>query len=146
MRQDGQVIENLTLSISPRAQRYWLFRVDQQGGGIGEGPIGVTVEWLAHEIIFTARGPGPFRLAFGNSRAQRNALPVSTLVPNWSHETAPKIAVVTTGATETLAGPAAARKRIDVRKAGLWTALFAGVAMLGFMAWRISRQMNAAGK
>lgn len=146
LRQNGQIIENPTLSISRRTHRYWQFRVDQQGGGIGDGPIGVEVGWLAHEIIFTARGPGPFRLAFGNSRAQRNALPVETVVPNWGRDTAPTISLATTGGTETLAGPAAARKRIDARKAGLWTALFAGVGVLGFMAWRISRQMSIAEK
>lgn len=142
LRQDGQVIENATLSISPRAHRYWLFRVDQQGGGIGAGTIDVETAWLAHEIIFAARGTKPFRLAFGNSRAQRNALPVRTLVPNWGTDTAPSIAVANTGSSETLAGPTATKKRIDPKKAGLWIALLAGVSVLGVMAWRITRQMN----
>ena len=143
LRQDGQIIESPTLRVPLRAHRYWMFRVDQQGGGIGDGPIRVEAAWLAHEVIFTARGPGPFVLAFGNSRAQRNALPVETLVPNWGRDSAPTIALATTGSTETLAGPAAARQRIDAKKAGLWSALFVGVAVLGLMAWRISRQMNA---
>ena len=142
LRQDGQVIENPTLSIPPHAQRYWLFRVDQQGGGIGEGAIGVEAGWLAHEIIFAARGTKPFRLAFGNSRAQRNALPVKTLVPNWGTDTAPGIALANTGSSETLAGPSAIKKRIDPKKAGLWIALLTGVSVLGVMAWRIARQMN----
>lgn len=142
LRQDGEVIENPTLSISPRAHRYWLFRVDQQGGGIGAGTIGVQAGWLAHEIIFAARGTQPFRIAFGNSRAQQNALPVTKLVPNWGTDSAPVIALASTGSAETLAGPAAARKRIDSKKAGLWVALFVGVGVLGFMAWRLSRQMD----
>ncbi len=142
MRQNGQIIENPTLSISPRAHRYWLFRVDQQGGGIGAGTINIEAGWLAHEIIFAARGAKPFRLAFGNSRTQRNALPVKTLVPNWDTDTAPNIAVADTGSSETLAGPTATKKRIDSKKAGLWIALLAGVAVLGVMAWRITRQMS----
>ncbi len=146
LRQNGQTIENPTLSIAPRAHRYWLLRVDQQGGGIGVGAIEIDAGWLAHEIIFAARGPQPFRLAFGNSRAQRNAMAIKTLVPNWGSDNAPVIALASTGAAETLGGPAATRKRIDARKAGLWTALFAGVGVLGFMAWRISRQLNAEPK
>ncbi len=82
LRQNGQSFENATLGVAPRAHRYWLFRVNQQGGGIGAGALGVELGWLPHEIIFAARGPGPFRLAYGNSRAQHNALPVQTLVPN----------------------------------------------------------------
>ncbi|UCD67187.1 MAG: DUF3999 domain-containing protein [Betaproteobacteria bacterium] len=143
LRQDGQVIENPTLSIAPRAHRYWLFRVDQQGGGIGAGTISVEAGWLAHEIIFAARGSKPFRLAFGNSRAQQNAIPVKTLVPNWGSDSAPSITPAGTGSTETIAGEAATRKRIDAKKAGLWAALLAGVGVLGFMAWRISQQINA---
>ena len=142
LRQGGNVIENGELGISPRPHRYWLFRVDQQGGGIGDGTIGVQVGWLAREIIFAARGPQPFHLVFGNSRAQQNALPVANLVPGWGEDNAPKIALANTGKAETLAGPAAARKRIDRKKAGLWVALFVGVGVLGLMAWRISRQLG----
>ena len=142
LRQDGQIIENTTLSISPRAHRYWLFRVDQQGGGIGTGALGIEAGWVAHEIIFAARGSKPFRLAFGNSRAQRNALPIKTLVPNWGTDNAPSIALASTGSSETLAGPSATRKRIDPKQAGLWLALLAGVSVLGAMAWRIARQLN----
>jgi hypothetical protein len=144
LRQDNRTIENATVRISPRAHRYWLFRVNQQGGGIGAGNLGVELGWLPHEIIFTARGPGPFRLAYGNGRAQGNALPVQTLVPNWGSDSAPEIRVATAGAPLTLAGPEAARQRADPGKVGLWIALFASVAVLGFMAWRISRQMQAA--
>ncbi len=142
LHQDGQTIENATVHISPRAHRYWLFRVNQQGGGIGAGTLGVEFGWLPHEIIFTARGTGPFRLVYGNSRAQPNALPVQTLVPNWGSDSAPEIRVATAGAPLTLAGPEAARQRADAGKVGLWIALFVSVAVLGFMAWRISRQMQ----
>jgi len=142
LRQNGNMIENGEIGISPRPHRYWLFRVDQQGGGIGNGPIEVQAGWLAREIIFAARGPQPFYLAFGNSRAQQNALPVADLVPKWGEGNAPRIALANTGKAETLAGPAAARKRIDRKKAGLWVALFVGVGVLGLMAWRISRQLG----
>ena len=144
LRQDGQTFENATVHISPRAHRYWLFRVNQQGGGIGAGALSVELGWQPHEIIFTARGSGPFRLVYGNSRAQSNALPVQTLVPNWGSDSAPGISVATAGAPEVIAGPEAARPRVDTRKIGLWIALIVSVLVLGFMAWRISRQMQAA--
>ncbi len=144
LRQDGQTIENATISIPPRAHRYWLFEVNQQGGGIGTGALDIEAGWLAHEIIFTARGAGPFRLAYGNSRIQGNALPVRTLVPNWGRDSAPGISIAMAGEPQMLAGPEATRQRVEPGKIGLWIALFASVAVLGFMAWRISRQMQSA--
>jgi hypothetical protein len=71
-------------------------------------------------------------------------LSVHALVPNWGRDDAPDIAMAVAGDAQTVAGPAATRPRIDTRKTGLWIALFAGVAVLGAMAWRLSRQVGTA--
>jgi len=52
------------------------------------------------------------------------------------------MSVASTGATQTLAGDAAARPRADLKKWGLWSALLAGVVVLAWMAWRLSKQMQ----
>ncbi|HZP91480.1 MAG TPA: DUF3999 domain-containing protein [Burkholderiales bacterium] len=143
LRQNGREIVSPAVTLAPNARRYWLLRVDQQGGGIGQGAMRLKAGWIAREIVFAARGPGPFRLAFGNARAQPNALPIETLVPGWGSETAPQIASATTGAVQTLAGESAARQHVDMKKASLWAALLAGVALLGLMAWRISKQLQS---
>lgn len=143
LRQGGRQIVNPELAVSASARRYWLLRTDSNSGGVGDGALQVRVGWVAGEIVFAARGAGPFRLAFGHGRAQPNALPIQTLVPGWGSESAPQIALATTGGVQTLAGEAAARSRIDPKKASLWAALLAGVALLGFMAWRLSKQLRA---
>ena len=143
MHQKGQEIANPEIAVSPRMRRYWMFRVDQQGGGIGEGAIQLRAGWIGREIVFAARGSAPFMLAYGNGKAQANALAIKSLVPGWGSESAPQISVATTGSVQTLAGETAARRRIDMKKAGLWAALLAGVAFLGFMAWRLSRQIHS---
>jgi len=143
LHQNGQDISNPEIVISPRMRRYWLFRVDQQGGGIGEGAVQVRAGWIAREIVFAARGNAPFMLAYGNGKALPNALAMQTLVPGWGSESAPEIALAMTGAVKTLAGATAARQRIDMKKIALWAALIAGVAMLGFMAWRLSKQLQS---
>jgi len=142
LHQNGQDISNPEIVVAPRMRRYWLFRVDQQGGGIGEGSVHVQAGWIGREIVFAARGAGPFMLAYGNGKAVPNALAIQTLVPGWGKETAPQISLATSGEVQTLAGAAAARQRIDMKKVGLWAALFAGVAFLAFMAWQISRQLQ----
>lgn len=143
LRQNGQEISNPEIVIAPRMRRYWLLRVDQQGGGIGEGAIQVRAGWIAREIVFAARGTGPFMLAYGNGKALPSALAMQTLVPGWGSETALEISLATTGAMQILAGEAAARQRIDMKKVALWAALLAGVAVLGFMAWRLSKQLQS---
>ncbi len=52
------------------------------------------------------------------------------------------MSVASTGGVQELAGEAAAHQRVDVKKWGLWSALLAGVAVLGWMAWRLSKQMQ----
>lgn len=143
LRQDSVEIANPEIAVSPTARRYWLLRVDQKGGGVGEGTIQVKAGWIGRELVFAARGPGPFQIAFGNGRAQPNALSIETLVPGWGGDSAPRIGRATVGSVRTLAGEAAARQRIDLRKWGLWAALLAGVALLGWMAWRLSRQLRS---
>jgi hypothetical protein len=129
--------------VTPAARRYWLLRVDQKGGGVGEGAIQVRAGWIGRELVFAARGPGPFQIAYGNGRAQPNALAIQTLVPGWGTDSAPRIGRATVGSVRTLAGEAAARQRIDLRKWGLWGALLAGVALLGWMAWRLSSRLRS---
>jgi len=50
--------------------------------------------------------------------------------------------VASLGETKTLAGPARLREAVDYRKWTLWFILIAGVAVLGFMAYRLARQIS----
>jgi hypothetical protein len=40
--------------------------------------------WVPQEIVFAARGTGPFLIAYGNVAAASSALPVTTLVPGYA--------------------------------------------------------------
>jgi hypothetical protein len=142
LRQGAVEMVSPELVVPATAHRQWLLRVDQKGGGVGEGGILVKAGWISREIVFAARGAGPFLLAFGNGKAQANALAIRTLVPGWGGDSAPEIARAAAGASQTLAGESAGRRRIDMKKASLWAALFVGVAFLGFMAWRLAKQMK----
>lgn len=142
LMQNGRELTSPDIAVGVNSHRYWLLRVDRAAGGIGSGPLIVRAGWTPREIVFTARGTGPFRLAYGNSRAQAGSLGIDTLVPGWRTDQEPKMSVASTGAAQTLAGEAAARPRADLKKWGLWSALIAGVAVLAWMAWRLSKQMQ----
>jgi len=142
LTQNGRELVSPDIAVGVNSHRYWLLRVDPAAGGIGSGSLIVRAGWTPREIVFTARGSGPFRLAYGNAKAQAGSLGIETLVPGWRTDQEPQMSVASTGPVQKLAGESAARQRIDVKKWGLWTALFAAVAVLAWMAWRLSKQMQ----
>ncbi|MDH4190963.1 MAG: DUF3999 domain-containing protein [Betaproteobacteria bacterium] len=142
LKQDGRELVSAEISVNANSRRYWLLRADANSGGIGAGVLTVKAGWTPREIVFAARGAGPFRLAYGNARARSSALAIETLVPGWRTADAPTLSSASTGGAQILAGDAALRDRIDVKKWSLWGALLAGVALLAWMAWRLVAQMK----
>ena len=142
LKQNGRELASAAVPIGMNSHRYWKLSVDAASGGIGAGTLIVRAGWTPREIVFTARGAGPFRLAYGNSRTQAGSLGIETVVPGWRTDQEPHMSVASTGPAQELAGEAAARQRIDYKKWGLWAALLAGVAVLAWMAWRLSKQMT----
>ncbi len=142
LNQNGRELVSPDIAVGVNSHRYWLLRVDPAAGGIGSGSLILRAGWTPREIVFTARGAGPFRLAYGNSKAQAGSLAIETLVPGWRTDQEPQMSVASTGPVQKLAGESAVRQRVDVKKWGLWMALLAAVAVLAWMAWRLSKQMQ----
>ena len=132
-------------TVNARSLRYWMLRVDPNSGGLGTGRPRLRAGWLARELVFAARGGAPFTIAYGSATAVRTALPIATLVPGYGTASAPPIerAAAQPGAAIALGGPDRLRKGIDGKRLLLWGTLALGVALLGWMAWRLSRQLAA---
>jgi hypothetical protein len=63
-----------TLTFEPTPDRYWRVEIEEgTGGGLANIPI-VELGWLPHELLFVARGEGPFMLAYGSVRLDEEAL------------------------------------------------------------------------
>ena len=151
---DGDELTSADIEVDPTSDRYWLARVDQRGGGIGGGPLGLGVGWMPHRLVFALRGAGPFRLAYGSRDAKSTAFPIVTLVPGYKGEeelelgrgaTAPRLVIGGARAAadpQRLGGDAVTRERIDWKRWTLWASLVLGVAVLGWMALRLGRQMS----
>ena len=146
LTQDGRELVSPALALGTNTHRYWLLRVNTKAGGTGAGAPGVRVGWTPRELIFNARGTGPFRIAYGNARAEPGSLPLEILVPGMRTEHEPKIALASTAAPQKLAGAAATAPGFGARKWALWAALLAGVALLAWMAWRLMAQMQGSEK
>jgi Protein of unknown function (DUF3999) len=142
MQQNGRELASPEIALGSNAHRYWMLNIEAAAGGIGAGTLTFRAGWTPREIVFIARGAPPFRLAYGNARARSGSLGIEMLVPGWHTDGQPDMAVATTGAAQKLAGEAAIRQRIDMKKWVMWAALLAGVAVLAWMAWQLSRQLK----
>jgi hypothetical protein len=133
-------LTNGLVAVEPTSDRYWLARVDMQGGGLGPSAPKLRAGWLPHDIVFLARGAGPFTLAYGSSAAQS----VASLsgVP-----TTIAIANAALGEPNALGGAARlepVRQKLNLwsKTTVLWTVLVIGVAVLAFMAYRLARELK----
>ena len=159
LRRDAAEITSPDMTIAEDADRYWLVRVDQRGGGLGAGEPRLLVGWLPSEIVWVARGEPPFTLAYGSRTAAPSAYAIESLVPGFRRDadlgaqlaSVKEIAPASPKAAQTdtptvLGGERALEEKIDWKRWTLWASLVAGVAVLGWMAWRLTKQMGASAK
>ena len=156
LNREGEELKSPDIAIGGAADRYWLVRIDQRGGGIGGGQPVLAAGWVPHALVFAARGVAPFQLAYGSRDAKPAAYAIATLFPGYKDEATldlksaqpgAKSAAVAIGAAQAaapqqLGGAAATRERIDWKRWTLWGSLVFGVAVLGLMAFRLGRQMS----
>lgn len=142
LQRDGREIVNPDLAVAGNSWRFWLLRVDQKGGGLGQGEPTLQVGWVPQQLVFVARGSAPFQLAYGNASAQPGAYPIATIVPGWRSDEELQAASATTGAQRELAGARALRAPVDYKTWMLWGSLVLAVALLAWMAWQLMRQMQ----
>lgn len=138
---EGEVM-NPDLAMSPTRTRYWLVRVDPRGGGTGQGELRLALGWVPEQLVFAARGNGPFLLAYGNRRAQPAGHPIETLVPGYRTDRALRAVAAQVGQEKELGGPRRLKEAVDYTRWLLWGGLILGVLVLAGMAYRLWRQMQ----
>jgi hypothetical protein len=144
LTRDGHQVMSPEVSIGLHSERYWLFRVDQRGGGLGSGQPVLYAGWMPQQIVFAARGDGPFQIAYGNARAQPAAYPIATLVPGWRDDSPTKLPQAQALPEHLLGGTTNLRRPYDRKVWALWGSLVLAVGVLAWMAWRLIKQMQTA--
>ncbi|RMO77742.1 hypothetical protein ALQ33_02126 [Pseudomonas syringae pv. philadelphi] len=125
------------LQLSGRIVQQLKLVVDDRGGGLGREAPQLSVAVPATEVVFLARGNGPFTLAVGNPTAKAANLSLATLIPDFSPQ---KLALIGTAQPATAAvadmsaAPPAVQQSTDFKRMGLWAILVVGVLFLGWMA------------
>lgn len=145
LERDGKEIASPMLELSPQSGRYWLLHVDPRAGGIGAGLPTLKAGWTPRQLIFVARGRGPFTLAFGNRDAPATHLPLASLLPGYKTGAETALPAARLLAAASLGGKNAANPdhpATDWKKRALWGVLGLGVLLLAGMAWGLMRQMQ----
>jgi hypothetical protein len=147
LTRDGVELTSPAAALYGSAERNVLLRVDSRSGGLGVGMPKLIVEWQPSSIVFAARGEGPYRLAYGNPNAHPSSLVLTQLMPGYepgreyalpAAKTGDPVAqgVTEPGVVETVV------KKAGTKQGVLWLVLLAGVALLGWMAWKLGRQLG----
>ncbi len=149
LQQEGQILASGPLVIERTAHRYWQLEVDPQSGGVGSGQPQLKLGWRAQQLIFVARGNGPFTLAFGSISAQ--ALPVDSSLQGMiaalgnGNDQSSMVRPVVAQAVRTLGGAQRLQSPpppLPWKKWLLWAVLVLGVAAMLLMARGLYREMN----
>lgn len=135
---NGEML-NGDIAVAPDSNRYWRVKIDQHGGGLGGSGIPrLKAGWISDEVIFVARGAGPFQLAYGSAVAERSEAPLTAIPRDVPIAQANLSAQRELGGAVRLQPP---KPPFPWKTAVLWTVLALGVAFLAWMAYRLSKQL-----
>lgn len=146
LTQDGREVQSTDLIVSGSGWQHWLLRIDPRGGGVGSHPPVLEIGWVPQELVFLARGKGPFQLAYGKLGAASADFSIRTLAPGWRSDTELKAGLAGTGPQRVLAGARALEPPREYKPWFLWGSLVLGVLVLAWMAWRLRRELKDAGQ
>lgn len=140
LKQDGEEKVQDELRLGGQPLRYLKLSVDPRGGGLGDAPR-LSVGMHATQVVFLARGEGPYHVAVGRAGASSASLPLSTLIPGYRDSRLAQLgvaqAVMPAAAAESVAAPAVGT---DSKRYGLWAVLLLGVALLAGMSLSLLRK------
>ena len=144
LTQSGQDVVQNELQLSGQTVQQLKLTVDERGGGLGAEAPTVRFAVRSIQLVFLARGAGPYTLALGSATVKAASLPLSTLIPDYSaaklatlgKATVEGAAVTTPASTVTTAAPT----DINWKKFGLWAVLLLSVLFLAAMAFSLLRK------
>ena len=150
LKMEGVELNNDMITFPQTSDPFWRLKVLQDGAGIEDSkPLPVLqLGWTAHELLFVARGPAPYMLAFGNGQLFHEPGKSSSdmILPALKKEKSyPLITPALIGKQLRLGGDKALQVPSPPKpwkKWILWSVLCIGVAVLAWMAWNLYCQMN----
>lgn len=146
---EGAELGNPVISIPRVSDRYWRVQLDSPAPWSEQQTPVLLLGWRPEQLLFVASGESPFRLAYGGvgvapDRAGAHAL--LRILARDGHDDIIKAAQaggrIELGGAQRLQGPGAPW---PWRQWLLWAILVLGTLAVGWMAWRLFRQLDAGG-
>lgn len=145
--QDGQTRRSGPLNIGLGHQQEWVIH-PLNAAATARPELGLS--WQAATLVFLAGGTPPYTLSFGRNDATPASQPLAQVAPGFSTAELKQLEPVHVGELQAGQSAAAGKSAASAassaarrRRAILWGVLLLGVAVLGGMAWRLVRQVNA---
>jgi len=147
LTQNGQDVVQNELQLYGQTVQQLKLTVDERGGGLGEQAPSIKYAVRATQVVFLARGDGPYSLALGNPTVRTANLPLTTLIPDFKPEKLATLGKATVQgdavATQTTTATTAAVAETNWKKIGLWAVLLLSVLFLAAMAFSLLRKPPA---
>ncbi|MDP9533195.1 DUF3999 domain-containing protein [Pseudomonas protegens] len=146
LTQNGQDVQQNELQLPGQTVQQLKLTVDERGGGLGAEAPTLQFAVRGTQLVFLARGAGPYTLALGNPTATAANLPLATLIPDYSPQRLKELGQAKVEGeaqltTSTAASPdVAVASGPDWKKIGLWAVLLLGVLALAGMAFSLLRK------
>ncbi|WP_260962095.1 DUF3999 domain-containing protein [Pseudomonas citri] len=145
LTQNGQDVQQNQLQLAGQTVQQLKLTVDERGGGLGAEAPALRFAVRPTQVVFLARGEGPYSLALGSSTVKAASLPLTTLVPDYKPSRLAKLGTATVNASAastvvTSTASTAAPAGTPWKKIGLWAVLLVSVLALGGMAFSLLRK------
>ena len=129
---------NDPISITRNSDRYWLARVTAPDAARGAGAPKLQVSWDRQDLVFLARGEGPYVLAYGYGQAAAASTALTPLLKGVIVQEASLGTVRLAGGPTRLESP----RVVPWKRLILWLVLAAGIVLLAWMAYSLSRELS----
>lgn len=141
LQENGQEIRQDELKLPGWPVRELQMTIDERGGGLNADTATLQVAVRASQLVFLARGEGPFTLAVGRQNGRSATLPMNTLIPGYQSGRLAQLPVARVLEPEQVSGLADAElPRQDWQRYALWGVLIMGVLLLALMALSLLRR------
>jgi hypothetical protein len=148
LNQNGQDVVQNELQLPGQTVQQLKLVVDERGGGLGSEAPTLKFAVRSTQLVFLARGPGPYTLALGSATVKAASLPLSTLIPDYSAQKLATLGKATmdggAGLTSTSTLTTTVTAGTNWKKLGLWAVLLLSVLFLAAMAFSLLRKPPAA--